>query len=363
MARNKRNDTPSYMECYIKIKDQILSHAYKYGDRLPSKRSLALSLNVSVITTEHAYELLLEEGYIEARERSGYFVIYRDEDFFTEKKSEILTSASANTINEKEEQLHFPFSQYAKTYRHVLTEMDEKLFIKSPNQGLLELRSAIAGYLVRYRGMSVSPEQILIGSGAEYLYGMVVQMLGTDRIYALENPSYETIRNVYEANGARTELLDMGSDGIKSSELYNSRASILHVTPFHSYPTGVTASASKRREYVQWAKERNGYIIEDDYDSEFTVSRKREDTLFSIEPDDSVIYINTFSRTISRATRAGYLILPKNRAAELMSRISFYSCSVPVIDQYVLTEIINNGAFTRHINKVRRMFRSENEKN
>ena len=147
--------------------------------------------------------------------------------------------------------------------------------------------------------MDVSPEQILIGSGAEYIYGLNVQVLGRDRLYALENPSYDKIRKVYEANGARTDLLTMGEGGIESGELSRTKASVLHVTPFNSFPSGITASASKRAEYIRWAKARGGYIIEDDFDSEFTLLSKPEDTLFSLAPDGLVIYMNTFSKTIA----------------------------------------------------------------
>ena len=207
--------------------------------------------------------------------------------------------------------------------------------------------------------MDVSPEQILIGSGAEYIYGLNVQVLGRDRLYALENPSYDKIRKVYEANGARTDLLTMGEDGIESGELSRTKAYVLHVTPFNSFPSGITASASKRAEYIRWAKERGGYIIEDDFDSEFTLLSKPEDTLFSLAPDGLVIYMNTFSKTIAPSIRAGYLVLPRSCMALYEKKASFYSCTVPVYDQLVLAEFIDNGDFERHINRVRRRRRKK----
>lgn len=207
--------------------------------------------------------------------------------------------------------------------------------------------------------MDVSPEQILIGSGAEYIYGLNVQVLGRDRLYALENPSYDKIRKVYEANGARTDLLTMGEDGIESGELFRTKASVLHVTPFNSFPSGITASASKRAEYIRWAKARGGYIIEDDFDSEFTLLSKPEDTLFSLAPDGLVIYMNTFSKTIAPSIRAGYLVLPRSCMALYEKKAGFYSCTVPVYDQLVLAEFIDNGDFERHINRVRRRRRKK----
>lgn len=363
---------PEYLNIYYKLRDQITSGAYDFGQRLPSKRQLSDTEHLSVITIGHAYDLLAEEGYVEARERSGYYVSYNDADPFLANAPEnaatqavrnnsLTDSSSLEKINApyKEEFVvppvaNFPFLSYAKTVRRVLSDEGEKLFVKSENQGRLDLRQAIAAYLLRNRGMKVSPEQILVGSGAEYLYGIIVMMLGRDRIYGIEDPSYEMIEKIYVQNGASIEKLQMGADGITSSALQRTKAGVLHVTPFHSYPSGATADASKRAEYINWAKHRDAFIVEDDYDSEFTVKTRREDTLFSIEPKRHVIYINTFSRTISHATRVGYMVLPSELCNELLSKVSFFSCTVPVLDQVVLRELLNSGEFERHINRVRR---------
>ena len=151
----------------------------------------------------------------------------------------------------------------------------------------------------------------------------------------------------------------MGPDGIPGSELSRSSAGVLHVTPYNSYPSGITASASRRAEYVRWANERDAYIIEDDYDSEFTLSSKAEDTLFSLSPDGRVIYLNTFSRTAAPSLRAAYMVLPQPLLMQYRQRIGFYNCSVPVLEQYVLTELLNSGDFERHINRIRRALRRD----
>ena len=369
---DKMKKQPEYLNIYYKLRDQITSGAYDFGQRLPSKRQLSDTEHLSVITIGHAYDLLAEEGYVEARERSGYYVSYNDADPFLANAPEnaatqavrnnsLVDFSSLEKINApyKEEFVvppvaNFPFLSYAKTVRRVLSDEGEKLFVKSENQGRLDLRQAIAAYLLRNRGMKVSPEQILVGSGAEYLYGIIVMMLGRDRIYGIEDPSYEMIEKIYAQNGASIEKLQMGPDGITSSALQRTKSGVLHVTPFHSYPSGATADASKRAEYINWAKHRDAFIVEDDYDSEFTVKTRREDTLFSIEPKRHVIYINTFSRTISHATRVGYMVLPSELCNELLSKVSFFSCTVPVLDQVVLRELLNSGEFERHINRVRR---------
>ena len=349
----------SYMKLYIELREHITQGIYGYGEKLPSKRQLADSHGVSVITVEHAYELLMEEGYVEPRQRSGYFVIYRQGDAYPVgqgKKHEVISPIGQTKTERREagtESL-FPFSAFAKTMRSVLSFYGEKILHPSPNHGCEELRQAIAAYLARSRHMMVRPEQILIGSGAEYLYGLHIQVLGRHLVYALENPSYEKIERVYRANGVSIDKLTMGKEGIETTELERTKARVLHVTPFNSYPSGITATASKRAEYLRWARERNGMIIEDDFDSEFTLLSKPEDTLFSLDTEDRVIYMNSFSKTIAPSIRAGYLVLPESMVPYYEARIGFYSCTVPVFDQLVLAEFINNGNFERHINRVRR---------
>lgn len=347
---NKSSAKSAYMQLYELIRRDIVNRVYPYGAKLPSKRLLADEAEISVITVEHAYSILCDEGYAESRQRSGFYVIYKEGEFHS--APETAQTFSVVTKHQHNTKTDFPFSVLARTMRKVLLDYNEKILVKSPNHGCAELRFAICAYLTRSNGISVAPEQIIIGSGAEYLYSLIVQLLGKYRIYALESPSYEKIRRVYQANGVEYELLKLGGDGIRTAELESSNASVLHITPFNSYPSGITATASKRREYIRWAKERNGYIIEDNYDSEFTVSTKNEDPVFSIS--ENVIYLNTFSKTIAPSVRVGYMVLPEHLLSVFESKLGFYSCTVPVFEQYVLAELINNGDFERHINRVRR---------
>lgn len=349
----------AYMTLYLSIRDAITNGVYGYGAKLPSKRQTAEAQGVSLITVAHAYDLLVEEGYVEPRERSGYFVVFREMDNYG-AADPCPMSRSMDIARTKTEQREagerdlFPFSIFARTMRSVLSAYGEKILDPSPNHGCEELRRAIASYLARSRHMRVSPEQILIGSGAEYLYGLNIQVLGQGQIYALEDPSYQKIEQVYRANGISIDKLRMGKSGIETSELIRTRARVLHVTPFNSYPSGITATASKRAEYLRFARERHAMIIEDDFDSEFTLLSKPEDTLFSMEPEGHVIYMNSFSKTIAPSIRTGYLVLPPQMVPLYQLRVGFYSCTVPVFDQLVLAEFISQGHFERHINRVRR---------
>ncbi len=362
---------PKYMDMYLRLRADITSGRYAFDEKLPSKRLFSEENGCSVITTEHCYALLEEEGYIEARERSGYYVCYREGDLYPfredfagqpeqglRERSQPDVRDEADVVGDEE----FPFSLLQRTMRRVITEYGEKIMVKPPSSGALEFREAISAYLRRSRGMAVDPGQVVIGSGAEYLYSLLVQILGRDKLYGLEDPSYEKIRQVYEANGASCEMLPIGRDGIPSEVLERAEARILHVTPFNSFPSGVSIGAGKRKEYIRWAQERDGIIIEDDFDSEFTISTKAADTLFSLEPERSVIYLNTFSKSISPSFRIGYMVLPAGSYREMVEKISFYSCTVPAFEQYVLAEFIQRGDFERHINRVRRRRRQTRAK-
>ena len=356
-----------YLSIYESLKKEITEGVYKTGSKLPSKRTLADQWGVSIITVEHAYELLLDEGYIDSVEKSGYFVVYEAGDTFygnqntVSKETEINDDSSSGLklYNDsfKDESYYFSFDVYAKTVRHVLSNMPDEIMKKSPTFGITKLRNSISEYLLRSRHIHVSPKQIMIGAGAEYLYAMIVRTLGTDIIYGIETPGYSRIKEVYESDGVTTETLKLGKDGIESSELRKSKAGILHITPYRSFPTGVSASAGKKNEYLQWANERGGIIIEDDFESEFTPSRKAVDTIFSMDKTGCVIYVNTFTRTISPSLRMAYMLLPLNLLEKFEEKTSFYSCPVPTLEQLAVSNLLDSGEFERHINRVRRNLR------
>lgn len=352
-----KSQTPAYLQLYNRLKGDIVKGIYAYGGKLPSKRTMAAEVNVSVITVEHAYALLCDEGYIESRQRKGFFVVFRPADGFASSSQK---SGPYNLHRNAHNFLYeFPFSVLTKTMRRVINDYGEAILDKSPNLGCVELREALRQYLARNRGIYADVEQIIIGSGAEYLYTLIVGLLGRQRIYALECPSYEKIEQIYRTEGVNCDLLPIGFDGIESCALNSTKATVLHISPYRSFPTGITASASKRYEYIRWAKQSDRFIIEDDFESEFTLSSKPEETLFSLAEDDNVIYMNTFSKTISPSLRVGYMVLPKRLVSPFLNTLGFVSCTVPTFEQFVLAELISCGDFERHINRVRRAKRKE----
>ena len=348
----KDSGVQAYIQLYNHFVQDIVAGVYPYGSRLPSKRIIAAETGISLVTVEHTMNLLNDEGYIEARQRSGYYVIYREADFQVspEIRQKELPKAHLSMHHVGE----FPFSVLARTMRRVLLDYGEEILVKSPNRGCQELRTAICSYLGRSRGIQVQPRQIIIGSGAEYLYGMVAQFFGVGCIFGIEDPSYEKIRRVYESMGIVCDPLTLSADGIPSAELARTEARVLHVTPFHSYPSGITIGISQKREYLYWAAQRDAVIVEDNYDSELTVSSKPEDSLFSLAKGVNVIYMNTFSKTIAPSVRIGYMVLPEKLVDAFEEKLGFYSCPVPLFEQYVLAELLKSGDYERHINRVRR---------
>jgi GntR family transcriptional regulator/MocR family aminotransferase len=337
-----------YELLYRGIREDIRRGRLKPGDKLPSKRSLAEHHGVSVVTVENAYGQLVQEGYVVSRQRSGYFVAALSDVILPRAPEPAVTEVAGD-----ESQLP---EGWLKTVRQVLADSGHMMAVKPEKKGCAQLQRALAGYLRRYRGMEAEPEQIIIGAGAEDLYGRIAAVLGRNSVFAIEDPSYGKIAAVYENFGAQVQRLPMGEDGIRSDALQSSRANVLHVTPFHSFPSGITAPAAKRLEYIRWLRERGSWIVEDDFDSEFSPGLKPLETLYSMA-GGGVIYMNTFSKSISPAIRAGYMILPPELTERYNQRLGFYSCPVPVFDQLVIARYIDSGQFERHLNRQRRKMR------
>ncbi len=345
-----------YYSLYTSLKNKIIDGEYAAGERLPSKRVMADLTGYSLITVETAYAMLDDEGYIRSRERSGYFVCRVDalptppEERKYEKINYVNDIPTGDDTN-------FECSVWFKAVRKVIATYGDRLFEKAPSKGCAVLRNAIADYLLRYRGMSAQPERIIIGSGSEQLYETALKVLGRDKIIGIEDPSYGQICAVYEDMGITLKRLKLGNDGIESEYIAGGGFDVLHVTPFHSYPSGITTSAVKRREYLGWAYREGSFIIEDDFDSEFFLPGQPIESLYSLDTHGNVIYINTFSKSLSPAMRLGYMILPETLMEKYENRAGHFSCTVPVMDQYVLAEFISNGDFERHLNRVRRKMR------
>ena len=353
-ARGKQR---KYRFLYHAIRRDILAKKLLPGERLPSKRALAEHLGLSLSTVGSAYAALLDEGYLEVKARSGFFVSESPAADATSAPATAETESVAPHASLGDLSADFPFTPFSHIVRDVLLRFPNELLARPENQGVLHFRAAISAYLLRYRGMQADPAQIVIGSGTEYLYGLVAQLLPRAALYGIEAQSYEKIRLVYSAYARPYELLPLDAYGVSAEGLAASRASLLHVTPYQSYPSGVTATAAKRFEYLRWAKERDAFLVEDDYASEFSLQKKPLETIYAMDSNDSVIYLNTFTKTLAPSMRVAYMVLPKRLLESYRERLGFYACTVPALDQYVLAEYMNRGYLERRLNQIRRKLR------
>ena len=330
------------------------------GEKLPSKRALAEHLSLSKITVETAYAQLLDEGYLTSRERSGYYVAHMPLLAKAPVQSQQAPVSTPVPAPEQSEAAKlFPFSVWAKLMRSVILDEGQYLLQPAPNQGLFSLRQAIADELARQRGLLVRPEQIFVGAGTEYFYALLVQFLGREQRYAIEDPCHRTLAQVYGRSGAEVVPVSMDENGIRVQELEESRAQIVHLSPSHHYPTGTVMPITRRQELLAWMERgQERYLIEDDYDSEFRFSGRPIPTLQSLDTEGRVIYLNTFSKTIAPALRISYMILPQALLERWQRTMGFYSCAVPSFEQLTLTRFLDGGYFERHVSRMKKHYKS-----
>ena len=351
-------EKPLYESLYRHIRSDILKGNLKAGEKLPSKRALAAHLEISKITVEAAYNQLLSEGFITAREKVGYFV---------EKVNVLPATAPVPTATEPEQIFHgvdltgggavrFPFSVWSRLQRQVMLDLGPELLRPLPNQGYFGLRCAIAEHLAAFRGMTVAPENILIGAGTDFLYNLLIQLLGRDLCYAVEDPGYGKIRLIYAAGGAECVDAPMDAHGPIPSALEN--AQVLHISPNHHFPTGLVTPVTRRLELLNWAAQGNRWIIEDDYDSEFRFAERPLPSLQALDTVGRVIYMNTFSKTLAPSIRISYMVLPTNLMERFRQTLGFYSCTVPSFEQYTLERFLQQGHFEKHINRMRKLYKN-----
>ncbi len=376
---NRGKDT-LYEYLYKQIKNDINNHKLVPQEKLPSKRALAKHLNISTITVENAYNQLVVEGYIYSIPKSGFYVSdisahSNEVDNENGVKSDILRAVALESrikseqdddssyfidfVNNSIATDNFPFATWTKLMRETMSENRKNLIIKPPSVGVYQLRCAIVNYLYQFRGIVVEPEQIVVGAGTEYLYGVIIQLLGYDRKYGVEDPGYQKISRIYRANNVECVHIPLDVNGVNIDALEQSHADVLHITPSHHFPTGLVTPVSRRYELLSWAsKSKDRFIIEDDYDSEFRLLGKPIPALQSIDMSGKVIYINTFSKSLTSTMRISYMILPKILMERYNNELSFYACTVSNFEQYTLAKFIDQGYLEKHINRMRNYYRN-----
>lgn len=364
---------PLYMQLYEHIRSEIREGLLEDGDRLPSKRSLASHLKISQNTVETAYGQLLAEGFVRSKPKSGYYVS-RFEDYpsgsagpgSTGKDEETREDTSGfnydfmtNTVDTR----FFPFSTWSRITREVIHDENRELLKASHPQGEAALRMSIARHLHEHKGVRCTHEQVIIGAGSEYLIGLLVQLLGRDRIYAVEDPGYVKTGMLLRSNGADVVHVRLDRDGLDVNELEESGAKVVHITPSHQFPMGMIMPAKRRMQLLSWAYAgKDRYLIEDDYDSEFRFGGRPIPSLQGLDSSDRVIYIGTFSKSLAPSIRIGYLVLPPALFEEYRDRYMFNSSTVSRFEQQTLARFMKDGHFERHLNRMRKIYKGRKEK-
>jgi GntR family transcriptional regulator/MocR family aminotransferase len=356
-------------QLYLFLKQEIMHASIAKNEKLPSKRQLALHLRCSVNTVEGAYNQLVDEGYLIAKEKSGYYVaplegilnLDRSEKGpdSTEKKEKPYRYDFSYTGVDLD---HFPFQTYRRITREVINASDKDLLCMGESKGLSALRTNIARYLHHSRGVRCSASQIIVSSGTEYLMQLLIQLFDERTVYAIENPGYEKLNLLMRSNRVRYTPLGLDEHGLRADSLQQSKADVLCITPSHQFPTGCIMPVGRRLQLLSWAGSKEGrYILEDDYDSEFRYSGKPIPSLQGMDSMGKVIYMGSFSKSLSPSLRISYMVLPVHLCDVFERKLTFLNCPVPMIDQKVLSEFIERGHFERHLNRMRNLYGQKRE--
>lgn len=360
---------PLYEQIYEHIKQEIQNGNLPCRQRLPSTRKLAQYLEVSRSTVTLAYEQLLSEGYIDNRPGSGYFVndleglyrLPREEEFPAQTVKERTESWQYNFSPSGVDLSSFPHNTWRKISKNLLMQDNQSFFQLGAPEGEEELRRTVAAYVRQARGVRCQPEQIIIGAGNDYLLMLLNAILG-ERTYALENPTYKKAYDIFQTLGQHVTAVETDEYGMRVEALADSGAQVAYVMPSHQYPLGIVMPVGRRRQLLNWAAEKEGrYVIEDDYDSEFRYKGKPIPALQGLDGNGKVIYIGTFSKSIAPAIRISFLILPQELMERYRTRGRRFSSTVSRMDQKILAEFIRSGAYERHLNRMRSVYRGRHD--
>lgn len=367
---DKNSDNPLYMQIYEQIKEQIITKQIHEGSKLPSIRNLSLTLNVSRNTVDSAYMQLSSEGYIESKPGSGFIALQLDNTELLKPRNKDLEDREENKpiVNELDEANNykynfsnrclsaeeFPLSIWRKLSNQCLSSNFTTNFVDyNAKWGDRGLQIELMKYLKKSRGVSCAPEQIIISTGIEYSLSLLCQLFRTDfDQVAMEDPGYRLSKDIFNNNGYNVIPISLEKDGINIDELNSSSAKMVYVTPSHQFPMGTVMPIKKRLQLLEWAKRKEGFIIEDDYDSEFRYNSMPIPSLQSIDSNGSVIYMGSFSKPLSPTIRISYMILPESLLERFDKLFNCYHITVSFMQQKILQQFMELGHWERHLRKV-----------
>ena len=351
----KNSKVPLHIQLYEEIKKEIIFRL-KVGDKLQSIRKISTIYNLSKTSVESAYSQLVVEGYIESYPQKGYFV--------TDTNYENFKINTALTIQKEQKKEHFLYDFHParlekesfplKIWKRVFNKaIDETLDFGrySEAQGEYGLRCEISKYLIESRGVKCTPHNVIVCNGFADSMGLIIRLLNKNyNTLAIEHPGYHIAQKVFELGNYKIQKIAVNENGIDLNELKKSNAKLVYITPSHQYPTGVTMPISNRLQLLDWAKENEVLIIEDDYDSELTYETRPIPALQGLDNFNSVIYVGTFSKSLSPSLRVSYLVIP-----EFLNKImnDTYESEVCLFTQKTLEKLMSEGDWERHLRKMR----------
>ena len=351
------NNSPLYIELYNFIKKLILEKKLSPNEKLPSKRTLSNYLGISLNTVIEAYNLLLDEELIISIPKKGYYVTEYNISISKGKDINLLSEHNNNykyEFNTKNiDSSIFPYYIWNKICKNII--YNEDILTKSDNYGNIKLRNTISNYIYDTKGIKINPKNIIIGSGIEYLLTLLINLLDVNNI-GVENPGYDKVYKIIKNNNKRPIPCSLDNEGIV---IDGKDLDAIYITPSNEFPTGIKMSMKRKLMISEWAKD-NKYIIEDDFDSEFKYLSNQSISFLELSKDNTIL-LSTFSRTISPALRISYMILPDSLYDKYEKKYSFYSTTVSTLDQLILSEYISSGAYSRHLNKTKNLYKQKRE--
>ncbi|MCV2888720.1 MocR-like pyridoxine biosynthesis transcription factor PdxR [Ruegeria aquimaris] len=359
---DRQNPLPIFEQICAAIRSRAGSGQLPAGSQMPPTRALATELGVSRSTVVTAYDQLVAEGYLKARQGSGYLVCAMGEVELSARPSAppvstLQTSADPRPFVAGTPDMRlFPYRQWAKTVARLCRSNPQAMFSAGDRFGNPALRNAIAAHLRDWRGIDAGPHQVIVTAGATDGLELCMRTLAEPGdCIALESPGYPPLAAFAAAQGLRSVLLPVGVEGAALPDPdANARLAIL--TPSHQYPLGGAMSPNRRRAFVNWAHASGGWIVEDDYDSEFRYAGRPIPAMAGGDRLGCTIYVGSFSKIFSNALRLGYLVVPETLIDPFRATLRRFGLHASSMPQQVLAEFMTSGEFYRHLRRVRRIY-------
>ncbi|MGM7635043.1 PLP-dependent aminotransferase family protein [Bacillus sp. Hm123] len=357
-----KGDSPKYKQIYEQFKVFIEQGDILANEQLPSIRQLADSLQVSRNTTLIAYEQLVAEGYIRGEGRKGYFanelepILFHEELIPQEKKqtgseASVLVNFRADAVD----QTHFPLKVWRRIANQVLTLQES--FLYGDPFGEVLLREQIAAYLLQSRGVKADANAIIIGSSTQQMLIYLGYILKEDFQHIIvEDPGYDGAREAFQFHRFVLETLPVSETGTNFSKLEQMRSRLSYVTPSHQSPMGVSMSIQQRQTLIHWVNKIEGYIIEDDYDSEFRYTQRPFPALASID-STRVIYLGNFSKCFLPGIRLSYMVLPQPLLNRYKNQFRHFESTTSLLNQLTMAKFMEEGEWNRHIKRMRLVYK------